>query len=51
MKESQKEVPVSPIPWGLGVALTISMAATLYLGLLPGRILDYASRSVADLLH
>jgi NADH-quinone oxidoreductase subunit N len=51
MKESQKEVPVSPIPWGLGVALTISLAATLYLGLLPGRILDYASRSIADLLH
>jgi NADH-quinone oxidoreductase subunit N len=51
MKESQKEVPVSPIPWGLGVALTISLTATFYLGLLPGRILDYASRSVADLLH
>ncbi len=49
MKESQKEVPVSPIPWGLGVALTISLAATLYLGVLPGRILDYASRSVSEL--
>jgi NADH-quinone oxidoreductase subunit N len=51
MKESQKEVPVSPIPWGLAVALTITLAATLYLGLLPGRVLDYASRSVADLIH
>jgi NADH-quinone oxidoreductase subunit N len=51
MKESQKEAPVSPIPWGLGAALTISLAATLYLGLLPGRVLDYASRSIAGLLH
>jgi NADH-quinone oxidoreductase subunit N len=51
MKEGQREVPVSPIPPGLGVALTISLAATLYLGLLPGRVLDYASRSVAELLH
>jgi NADH-quinone oxidoreductase subunit N len=51
MKESEKEAPVSPIPWGLGAALTISLAATLYLGLLPGRVLDYASRSIAGLLH
>jgi NADH-quinone oxidoreductase subunit N len=51
MKEGQKEVPVSPIPLGLGVALTISLAATLYLGLLPGPVLDYASRSVAELIR
>jgi NADH-quinone oxidoreductase subunit N len=51
MKESEKEAPVSPIPWGLGAALTISLAATLYLGLLPGRVLEYASRSIAGLLH
>jgi NADH-quinone oxidoreductase subunit N len=51
MKESQREVPVSPIPLGLGVALAVSLAATFYLGLLPGRVLDYASRSVAELLH
>jgi NADH-quinone oxidoreductase subunit N len=51
MREAQKEVPVAPIPLGLGIALALSMAATLYLGLLPGRVLDYASRSVAELLH
>jgi NADH-quinone oxidoreductase subunit N len=51
MKESQKEVPVSPIPLGLGVALAVTLAATLYLGLLPGRILDYASRSVTELVR
>jgi hypothetical protein len=41
-------IPVSP---ALGAAIGISIAATLYLGLLPGRVLEYASRSAAELLH
>jgi NADH-quinone oxidoreductase subunit N len=45
MREPQQEVPVSPIPMGLGAALTISLAATIYLGVLPGRVLEYASRT------
>jgi NADH-quinone oxidoreductase subunit N len=45
MREPQQEVPVSPIPMGLGAALTISLAATIYLGVLPGRLLEYASRT------
>jgi NADH-quinone oxidoreductase subunit N len=36
---------------GLGTALAISVAATIYLGVLPGRILDYAARSAAELLR
>jgi NADH-quinone oxidoreductase subunit N len=51
MREPREDTAVPPIPFGLGTALAISLAATLYLGLLPGRILDYASRSVADLVH
>jgi NADH-quinone oxidoreductase subunit N len=53
MKDNQKEVPVSPIPVGLAFALAICLAATLYLGILPGQVLDYASRSVAvdQLIH
>ncbi len=47
MREPQKEVPVARIPLGLGIALAICVTATLYLGILPGRVLDYASRSVA----
>lgn len=45
MREPQHEVPVSPIPVGLGFALAISLAATIYLGVLPGRVLEYASRT------
>jgi NADH-quinone oxidoreductase subunit N len=51
MREARQEVPATPVPPALGAALAISVAATLYLGLLPGRILEYASRSAAELLR
>ncbi|HEX7893693.1 MAG TPA: NADH-quinone oxidoreductase subunit N [Terriglobales bacterium] len=47
MREPREEVPVAPIPAGLGLALGLSLAATIYLGVLPNRVLEYASRSVA----
>jgi len=50
MRESRKEVPVSPVPFGLGFALAISILATLYLGLFPNRILQYAQQSAQGLL-
>lgn len=50
MREARKAVPVTAIPLGLGFALAISMAATLYLGLLPNRVLQYAQHSAQDLL-
>jgi NADH-quinone oxidoreductase subunit N len=49
MREARKEVPVTPIPLGLGVALAVSMVATLYLGILPNRILQYAQQSAEEL--
>jgi len=45
MRESRREVPVTAIPVGMGLALAISMLATFYLGLLPNRILQYAQHS------
>jgi NADH-quinone oxidoreductase subunit N len=51
MREAREEVAATPVPPALGAALAISVAATLYLGLLPGRILEYASRSAAELLR
>lgn len=50
MRESRKQVPVMPIPFGLGIALTVSMVATLYLGILPNRVLQYAQQSAQELL-
>ena len=45
MREARKEVPVSPVSWGLGVALAVSMVATLYLGILPNQVLRIAQHS------
>lgn len=50
MRESRKEVPITPIPFGLGLALTVSLAATLYFGILPNRVLQYAQESAQELL-
>jgi NADH-quinone oxidoreductase subunit N len=50
MRESRKQVPVTPIPFGLGAALAISLAATFYLGILPSRVLEYAQQSAPELL-
>jgi NADH-quinone oxidoreductase subunit N len=46
MREPREEVPVTPVPAGLGFALALSLALTIYLGVLPNRVLEYASRSV-----
>jgi NADH-quinone oxidoreductase subunit N len=50
MRESRKEVPVSPISLGLGLALAITFFATLYLGILPNRVLQVAQHSAQDLV-
>jgi NADH-quinone oxidoreductase subunit N len=51
MREAREEAPAAPISASLGVALAISVAATLYLGILPGRVLEYAARSAVDLVR
>ena len=51
MKEPRGEITVARVPLSLAVALSISVAVTLYLGILPGRVLDFASRGASDMLH
>jgi len=51
MREPREESPVTVIPAGLGTALAISLVVTIYLGVLPGRVLDYAARSVGELVR
>jgi NADH-quinone oxidoreductase subunit N len=50
MREARKPVPVAPVPFTLGIALALSVAATLYLGLLPNGVLQYAQRSAQTLI-
>ncbi len=51
MREARDETPVAPVSFGMGTALAISVAATIYLGVLPGDVLQYASRSASELLR
>jgi NADH-quinone oxidoreductase subunit N len=51
MREPRQEALVPAVPIGLRAALTLSVFATLYLGVLPGRVLEYASRSAAELMR
>jgi NADH-quinone oxidoreductase subunit N len=51
MRESRKEVPVTPAPVALRVALAACLAATLYLGIFPGRVLQYAQDSAQQLVQ
>ena len=51
MRDAREPVPISPVPATLGVALAISAIATIYLGVLPARVLDYAARTSAAWLH
>ena len=51
MRESRKEVPVDPISLGLGLALAISFVATLYLGILPNRVLQISQHSAHELVQ
>lgn len=40
-----------PVPLAVTIALLISVTATFYLGIAPGKVLDYATRGAADLLQ
>jgi NADH-quinone oxidoreductase subunit N len=51
MRESRRDVPVTPIPWGLGLALAISVVATLYLGILPNRVLQFTRQSAQEVVQ
>ena len=46
MREAREDAPVAPISMGLGFALGLSLAATLFLGVYPNPVLKYAALSV-----
>jgi NADH-quinone oxidoreductase subunit N len=50
MRESRKEVEVAPVSFGVSIALVVSTFATLYLGILPNRVLQVAQHSAVDLM-
>jgi NADH-quinone oxidoreductase subunit N len=50
MREQRGEVPVTPVPVAAGLAIAVCVLLTLYLGVLPGRVLDYAACSARQLM-
>jgi NADH-quinone oxidoreductase subunit N len=50
MRESRKEVPVTPVPFALSIALATCVAATLYLGLFPSGLLQFTQESARQLV-
>jgi NADH-quinone oxidoreductase subunit N len=51
MREPQEEVPLLPVSYPLGIAIGIALAATLYLGVLPDRVLGYVQESGKQLVQ
>ncbi len=50
-REGMADTPVARIPVGLGISLAVSLIVTIYLGVLPGRVLDYAVIAAQQMLR
>src|ERR1700686_3976906 len=50
MREPRGEVPVTPVPVAAGLAIAVCVLATLWLGVVPGPVLDHAAQSAHQLL-
>jgi NADH-quinone oxidoreductase subunit N len=51
MREPRGEVPVTPVPVAAGLAVAVCVLATLYLGVVPGPVLDYAAQGARQLVR
>ena len=51
MHEPKYDHPLAGAPWPVVTVLTATAAITLYLGVLPGRVLGFALQSAHDLIH
>ena len=51
MREPKEDAPMVPMPFALGVSLAAAVVVTIYLGVLPGRVLNYALQGARDLVR
>ncbi|HWX56046.1 MAG TPA: NADH-quinone oxidoreductase subunit N, partial [Verrucomicrobiae bacterium] len=49
MREPAEDAPPAPVSPAMGLALVLAAAFTIYLGTIPGRVLDYAGQGAHDL--
>jgi NADH-quinone oxidoreductase subunit N len=45
MREATQDVAAEPVPWTLSIVLWIAAAGTLFVGLSPTRVIDYAAKA------
>ena len=50
MREPEQDEALAPISPTLGIALAVSVLATIYLGVLPNRVLEFAQSGAAQLI-
>jgi NADH:ubiquinone oxidoreductase subunit 2 (subunit N) len=51
MREPREAVPVAPVPAATALAIAVCVLLTLYLGVFPTRVLNYAVHSAHDLVN
>jgi NADH-quinone oxidoreductase subunit N len=51
MREARREVPVAPLSFAPRLAIAVCLMATIYLGIFPGGVLQYAQGSAAQLVQ
>src|SRR5579863_1816927 len=49
MREPAAEIAAVPVPWTLSVVLWIAAAGTVYAGLFPARIIDFAAKAALNI--
>ena len=49
MREPKEEIAVEPVPWTLSIVLWIAAAGTVYVGLFPTRIIDFAVKAAMNI--
>ena len=51
MRDPQEDIPLRPVSYPLGLAIGITLAATIYLGVLPNRVLRFVQESGKQLVQ
>ena len=49
MREPAAEIAAEPVPWTLSVVLWIAAAGTVFAGLFPARIIDFAAKAALNI--
>jgi len=49
MREPAVEITAEPVPWTLSVVLCIAAVGTVFAGLFPARIIDFAAKAALNI--